>query len=84
MVKKEEFADLIMRKLIDASAKQAKSIRLNAGELHRELGGYPSTRHALTSCCDAMYEARRPSDTIVSAPPKGRGATLTIEYKLPR
>jgi 5-methylcytosine-specific restriction protein A len=35
-------------------------------------------------CCQAMYKLKRASDEIVSAPPKGKGASLTIRYLLPR
>jgi hypothetical protein len=31
-----------------------------------------------------MYEEMRAGDEIVEAPPKGRGATLIIRYRLPR
>jgi 5-methylcytosine-specific restriction protein A len=63
-------------------------VEINAGELHRAIGGYPTkdgTPHAMPTCCDAMRsEFRDGYDSIVHEPPKGRGAALTIRYQLPR
>lgn len=38
----------------------------------------------MPSCCQAMYHEQRADDEIISRPPKGKGATLTIRYRLPR
>jgi 5-methylcytosine-specific restriction protein A len=59
-------------------------IDINSGDLHRKLGGYPSKTHQMPTCCNAMYEKKRAGDEVISQPPKGKGATLTIRYKLPR
>jgi len=60
------------------------SIDVNSGELHRSLGGYPGPRHRMPVCCDVMYQEMRDGDRILNAPEKGKGASLTIRYKLPR
>jgi hypothetical protein len=71
--------------LIRAAHNSGESyVDINAGNLHRELGGYPGTKHAMPSCCDAMYQATRSKDVILAQPPKGKGASLTIRYQLPR
>lgn len=80
----KDFEAEINRRLVEATADGLSSIRLTAGEIHRALGGYPGKSHKLPSCCIAMNACMRSGDVVVSAPPKGRGATLTIEYKLPR
>jgi len=59
-------------------------LEISAGELHREVGGYPGIDHKLPSCCRVMRAMMRPADEIVRSSPKGYGATLTIRYHLPR
>jgi 5-methylcytosine-specific restriction protein A len=48
------------------------------------MGGYPGPKHRMPVCCEAMYGEKRDGDEIISAPAKGKGAKLTIRYKLPR
>jgi transcriptional regulator with XRE-family HTH domain len=55
-----------------------------SGELHREVGGYPGPDHRMPVCCSVMEREMRSDDRIIRTPPKGRGATLTIRYRLPR
>src|SRR5688572_3297116 len=59
-------------------------VDVSAGELHRDVGGYPGADHRMPTCCDVMRRAMKGGDEIVSAPPKGNGASLTIRYCLPR
>ncbi|WP_421580101.1 hypothetical protein [Shinella sp. M31] len=66
-----------------ASAK-GDTLTLNAGDIHRDIGGYPGYNHRMPQCCKVMYAEMREGDRVVSAPPKGLGASLTIEYRLPR
>ncbi len=80
----DDFAEAISAKLREAGRRGAGHIDINSGELHRELGGYPGPRAAMPSCCNALYAARRLGDEILSQPPKGKGASLTIRFKLPR
>lgn len=84
MPTKQEFIDAIRRKLRDAELQGEIYETINSGELHRELGGYPSPRHQMPSCWDAMHEVQQAGDVVMRAPPKGKGASLTIRYKLPR
>jgi hypothetical protein len=35
-------------------------------------------------CCDAMYDEQRARKSTLLSPPKGKGASLTIRYGLPR
>jgi 5-methylcytosine-specific restriction protein A len=62
----------------------APHVEINAGDLHRRVGGYPGPTHQMPLCCDAMYFAQQLNDEIVVAPKRGKGASLTIRYKLPR
>jgi len=61
-------------------------VDIEAGQLHRGVGGYPNGgNHRMPVCCNALYEARQPGrDKVIHAPPKGKGATLKIRYFLPR
>jgi 5-methylcytosine-specific restriction protein A len=84
MPTKEEFRDEVRAQLREAARNGAEAITLSSGAVHRALGGYPGPKHQMPPCCEAMYDEMRPGDEIVEAPPKGRGATLSIRYKLPR
>lgn len=55
-----------------------------ACNLHRCLGAYAAPDHRMPLCCELMYAEQQAGDEIVASPPKGRGATLTVRYKLPR
>ena len=71
--------------LFDKSLQQQKKyVDINSGDLHRQIGGYPGTNHRMPVCCDVMYQMMQKTDTIMSAPLKGKGASLTIRYTLPR
>lgn len=59
-------------------------VDVTSGALHRAIGGYPGAHHAMPTCCVVMLAAVHDGDEILSMPPKGRGATLTIRYKLLR
>lgn len=60
-------------------------VEVNAGELHRAVGGYPGGGdHRMPMVCQAMYGEKRPGDEVVFQPDSGKGASLTIRYKLPR
>jgi 5-methylcytosine-specific restriction protein A len=74
---------------INRAEKQGRPhIEVNAGELHRTVGGYPAeagASHALPVCCHVMHaEYARGAAEIVHSPPSGAGAALTIRYRLPR
>lgn len=66
---------------------QARGLRhvvVRDGDLHRAIGSYPGVDHRMSICCGAMRGELQEGDTIISEPPKGEGATLTIRYRLPR
>lgn len=80
----DQFREELGNQLSRAELSGAGSVEINSGQLHRDVGGYPGPKHAMPSCCDAMMDAKRTGDIIISQPPKGKGATLTIRFKLPR
>lgn len=55
-----------------------------AGELHRQVGGYPGHNHRIPMCCGAMRRLLSDGDTILHSPPSGSGASLAIRYCIPR
>ena len=59
---------------------QGDYVELISGDIHRELGGYPSNRHYMPSCCCAMRKYKLNDDMIIYEPPKGNGTTLKIRY----
>lgn len=67
-----------------ATAEGRKHLDVNAGELHRAVGGYPGKNHRMPVCCSVMKQEMGPKDTILSEPPSGHGASLTVRYMLPR
>lgn len=80
----DDFRQAIRKTIREAERRGASHIDINSGEIHRALGGYPGPGAAMPSCCNAMYAEQRATDNILSQPPKGKGASLTIRYKLPR
>lgn len=78
----DDFRAEIKGQIARAKARGAKSVEINAGEIHRKLGGYPGTDHRMPMCCEAMRSLMQAGDAVVSEPPSGRGASLTIRYAL--
>lgn len=78
-------ADVFRRALNELFASsKGEYVDVTAGDLHRNVGVYPDRHHDMPGCSDVMRQAMRPGDTVLAAPPKGRGASLTIRYRLPR
>jgi 5-methylcytosine-specific restriction protein A len=79
-----DFHDELLAQIGRTQKHGAPHIEVNSGELHRKVGGYPGAGHRMPLCCDALYFEKRPGDEIVCSPERGKGASLTIRYKLPR
>lgn len=74
---------------IDRASEQGRPrIEVNAGELHRTVGGYPpksGATHRMPMCCGVMRsELARGNAEVIYEPESGQGASLTIRYYLPR
>ena len=80
----EQFRNALSALLTDAERSGAPSVQVQAGQLHRLVGGYPGPHHRMPVCCSAMRSLMVPGDRFIQQPPKGNGASLTIEYRLPR
>lgn len=80
---RELYQELLAR-IARAQKHGAPHIEVNSGELHRKVGGYPGRGHRMPLCCDAMYFEQSVGDEVIVRPKRGKGASLTIRYKLPR
>lgn len=60
------------------------AIEVNSGNLHRRVGEYPGHDHRMPVCCDVLYGAMKSTDSIISQPDLGKGASVVIRYILPR
>ncbi len=67
-----------------AEAKRLTAIVIKSGDLHQLVGDYPGTDHRMPICCNVMRKNMRSGDQVLSEPPSGEGATLTIKYEFPR
>ncbi len=82
--KADDFKTVLDDWLSNAARSGRQYLDVRSGDLHREVGGYPGTNHAMPICCHVMRRAMRPGDQELQAPPKGLGATVVIRYVLPR
>lgn len=59
------------------------SVIINAGNLHRSVGGYPGPSHRMPSCVSVMRSLiDEYNGEIIDSPESGMGARFTVEYKL--
>ena len=80
----EDFQNELDKIFRDAQSQNLQAVEVTSGELHRLVGGYPGKTHRMPACCQVMRANMQAGDQILSAPPKGNGATLVIRYCLPR
>ena|SRR5437016_1417815 len=78
----EDFRRVLRQLLIDAAAEGRTSIRIQAGRLHRMVGGYPGADHRMLTCCEVMRSMMGPGDPETESVPRGKGASLLVEYQL--
>jgi transcriptional regulator with XRE-family HTH domain len=80
----KDFREELNRRIAAANRRGESSLVVNAGDLHRAVGGYPGRRHRMRTCCDVISSFRTPGDRVLEQPPSGYGASLTVRYCLPR
>lgn len=81
----DKFRAALAKLFGDAAAAGRARVVVRSGDLHRLVGGYPGPNHRMPVCCNVLYaEMVDGRDEILHAPPKGQGASLAIEYRLPR
>jgi hypothetical protein len=79
-----DFARELEEWLSSASRSGHQYLDVRSGDLHRKVGGYPGTNHAMPVCCNVMRRVMRAGDEELQAPPQGLGASVVIRYVLPR
>jgi hypothetical protein len=84
----EDFRNELISLIGRATKQGRRHIEVNAGELHRTVGGYPpkvAGTHNIPSCCNVMrQEFDRGRAKIVHETASGNAPALTIRYNLPR
>jgi hypothetical protein len=84
----DQFRAELFAQIERAAEQRRPHVEINAGELHRMVGGYPPTageHHAMPTCCNVMREEfNRGNCTVVYETESGQAAALTIRYHLPR
>ena len=81
----DDFRAKLRSILRNAALQSLSHVDVRAGELHRLVGDYPDQRHhRMPMCCAVMRQEMKMGDSIMSEPPKGQGASLTIRYTFPR
>jgi 5-methylcytosine-specific restriction protein A len=84
----EDFRTELLAQIARAAKQGRPHVEINAGELHRTVGGYPpkaGQSHSMPSCCNVMHdEYDRKRDEIVHETDSGQAPALTIRYVLPR
>jgi 5-methylcytosine-specific restriction protein A len=81
MVSTDRFRRELRAQLSRASTSGLTDALVNAGELHRMLGGYPGSQHGMQHCRDAMRAEMQPGDLIIE---NNGESNLTVRYQLPR
>ena len=84
MTTPEIFRSQLYAEFKNAEEKKQPYVDINSGNLHRTVGGYPGNNHRMPVCCEVMYAEMRTGDQTLASPPKGKGASLTIRFNLPR
>ena len=79
-----DFLERLARKFESAAAAGRDLVDIRSGDLHAELGGYPSNNHRMPTCCQVMWNAKGRHDEVLQSPCSGRGANLLIRYRIPR
>lgn len=84
-----DFQTELNAQIVRAQNQGRPHIEVNAGELHRIVGGYPpkvgDPPHSMPSCCEAMrQEFKRGNAAIIHETKSGKAPALTIRYNLPR
>jgi len=80
----QDFRSELRAMFKEAEKEDSSSTTIVAKGLHRRVGGYPGPNHRMPTCCDVMLAEKRANDRILSQPRKGKGASLTIQYTIPR
>ena len=84
MTPSRDFQDELDRILSAAAQRHDRYADVEAGDLHRRVGGYPGKNHRMPVCCGVMKQNMKSGDRIIEEPPSGQGASLIIRFGFPR
>lgn len=82
-------ADKVRKEILNrfqrATSNGSSIIEIHARELHDSVEFNEGTHpNQMPNVCRLMHEASRSSDHVTHGPPKGRGGSLRIAYRVPR
>jgi hypothetical protein len=60
------------------------TVKINSGQLDREVGGYPGQKHRMPMCCAVMRSEMSAGDAILQELRRSKALRSAIRYKLPR
>jgi len=79
----DQFRKALNGLLDDRRRNKQAAVDVTAGDLHRRVGGYPGPKHSMPVCCSVMRSiVPQAEQQLLSGPPSGKGASLTIRYLL--
>ena len=84
MPERKDFQAALYERFAQACREGLTELEVNAGELHRQAGGYPSSNHRMPVCCEVLRATMREGDEIVAEPPGQDGASLIVRYGVMR
>jgi hypothetical protein len=76
----DDFRSALSMMFSKAKEESRSHIEINAGQLHRRVGG----SQRMPTCCTVMRNAMSKGDVVLAEPPKGNGPSVTIRYSIPR
>jgi 5-methylcytosine-specific restriction protein A len=79
----QEFRSALLERFKAAERDGRNAVVVNTGDLHRQIGGYPSPSPRMPICCSVMRQEQKEGDEVVSAK-NSDGAAFAIKYRLPR
>ena len=79
MASTADFRSELKAQLQRTEKRGAPHIEINAGELHRRVGGYPGPSHRMASCCEVMHGETQEDDEIITSPAAGKGAADPVQ-----
>lgn len=82
MPTRKEFETEIQHLFLKAVDLGFEEITINAGNLHRRVGGYPGPNHQMPVCCGAMRDASKQGDTELPNGLKKDGASFSVRYQI--
>ena len=78
----EDYRIALTAQIQQARQQNQGVLEISAGDLHRQVGGYPGSNHRMPTCCYVMRQTMKEGDIEVESPPKGHGASLCVQYKI--